>query len=78
MGTGFALGKRSLRGTTSRGMFDGGEQESSLAGKFRQDAGKLYARWPVTASLLHDIAKAYDYEAKVHDSEADWRDQFES
>ena len=78
IGIGFTTGKRNLRGTTSRGVFDGGEQERSLADGYRQDAKKTGARWPFTARLLRELAASYDSQARQEDQEADWSDQFES
>ena len=78
VGLGFTTGKRNLRGTTSRGVFDGGEQERSLADGYRQDAREIGARWPFTANLLRELAASYESQAKQEDQEADWSDQFES
>ena len=78
IGNGFIIGKRNLRGTTSRGVFDGGEQERSLADGYRQDAARIAARWPLTAQLLHQLAASYESQARQEDQEADWSDQFES
>ena len=78
LGTGFTTGKRNLRGVTSRGAFDGGIQERSLADGYRQDAATISARWPFTARLLHELADSYDFEAKLEDQRADWSDRFES
>ena len=72
IGIGFTTGKRNLRGTTSRGVFDGGEQERSLADGYRQDAKKTGARWPFTARLLRELAASYDSQARQEDQEADW------
>ena len=41
IGIGFVTGKRNLRGITSRGVFDGGEQERSIAEKYRHDASRI-------------------------------------
>ena len=78
MGTGFVVGKHNLRGMTSRGVFDGGSQECSLAEKFREDANRLSTRRPFTASLLRRIAESYEHEAQVMDQEAEWTDRFEA
>ena len=78
IGIGFTIGKRNLRGTTSRGVFDGGEQERSLADGYRQDAETISARWPYTAKLLRQLATSYESQARQEDQEADWSDQFES
>ncbi len=78
IGVGFTIGKRNLRGVTSRNVFDGGGQERDLASEFRKDAGKLAARWPYTAQLLRKIAESYESDGRGHDDDAEWRDQFES
>ena len=77
IGIGFTIGKGNLRGTTSRGVFDGGEQERSLADGYRQDAEKISARWPYTAKLLRQLATSYESQARQEDQQADWSDQFE-
>ena len=77
IGIGFVTGKRNLRGVTSRGVFDGGEQERSLADRYRHDAVKIGARRPFTAQLLRQLAADYEGEARNHDQSADWSDQFE-
>ena len=78
IGMGFTMGKNNLRGATTRGAFDGGEQERSLVDKYRQDAAKIGARWPFTAQLLRQLATSYEIEARREDQQADWSDQFES
>ena len=77
IGIGFIIGKRNLRGTTSRGIFDGGQQELSLASAYESDAARLAASHPFTAKILRDIADAYKAQAKDEDRRADWADQFE-
>ena len=78
MVSGFVVGKHNLRGVTSRGVFDGGALERSLADKFSQDAAKISTKWPFTAQCLRSIAQGYDREARGHDEEAEWREQFEA
>ena len=78
IGIGFTIGRLNLRGVTSRGVFDGGGQERSLADKYRQDARKIGARWPFTAQLLRQLATNYEVKARREDQRADWSDQFES
>ena len=77
IGQGFTTGKFNLRGVTSRGMFDGGEQERSLADGYRADAAKIASSWPFTAHLLRRLANGYQSDARQFDRESDWRDQFE-
>ena len=77
VGEGFTTGKFNLRGVTSRGMFDGGEQERSLADQYRTDAARTSSSWPFTASLLRRLADRYHWDARQFDRESDWRDQFQ-
>ena len=78
IGEGFTIGKFNLRGVTSRGAFDGGEQERSLADGYRADATKIASSWPFTAQLLRKMAEGYESDARQFDRESDWRDQFQS
>ena len=78
VGQGFTTGKFNLRGVTSRGMFDGGEQERSLADGYRGDAARIASTWPLTAQLLRRLADGYESNGRQFDRESDWRDQFES
>ena len=78
MGEGFVTGKFNLRGVTYRGMFDGGEQERSLADGYRADAARIASAWPLTAQLLRRLADSYESSGRQFDRESDWRDQFES
>ena len=78
VGEGFTTGKFNLRGVTSRGMFDGGEQERSLAEGYRADAARIASLWPFTARLLRRLADDYESNARQFDRESDWRDLFQS
>ena len=78
IGIGFTTGRINLRGVTTRGAFEGGTQEKSLADKYREDAAKVGARWPFTAQLLRHLAANYELDARREDQRADWSDQFES
>ena len=77
IGQGFTMGKFNLRGTTSRGPYEGGKQERSLSDLYRADAAKTAASWPFTAQLLRKMADGYESDAWQFDRESDWRDQFE-
>ena len=77
IGKGFTTGKFNLRGITSRGAFDGGEQERSLSERYRADAVRIASSWPFTAQLLRRLADGYQSDARQFDRESDWRDQFE-
>ena len=78
VGQGFTTGKFNLRGVTYRGMFDGGEQERSLADGYRADAARIASSWPFTAQLLRRLADGYQSDARQFDRESDWRALFES
>ena len=70
VGNGFVSGKRNLRGTTARRIFDGGAQERSLAEIYRQDAVNIAFKWPFTARLLHLLADSYTAQGQVEDERA--------
>jgi excisionase family DNA binding protein len=69
---GVHIGKRSQRGITSRGVYDGGDQERVLEQQYRDMASKISTRWPRTARVLRGIADSYAAEARREDSEAEW------
>jgi hypothetical protein len=69
--TGLHIGKSNQRGFTSRGIFDGGDQERELEKEYREMAAKLSARWPRTARVLRGIADSYMREARRNDANAE-------
>ena len=74
--TGVLVGKRNRRGVTSRAMGAGGAQERDLAKQYREWAQATALEWQRTSSILENLAKSYDHEAKDHDEDAerlDWR-----
>ena len=77
IGKGLVRGRTGLRGTTARGIFEGGTQEYYLADRYLKDAAATRSRWPFTASLLGQIAEWCQQMGKWQDEEADERDQFE-
>lgn len=58
-----------MRGTVTRGVYDGGDQERTLA-KTNYDAAAVAAPWPRTAALLRAIGQMWDEEGKREDIEA--------
>jgi excisionase family DNA binding protein len=58
------------RGFTSRGVFDGGEQERALSARYNELASQTSPTWPRTSRVLRRLAKAYELDAKRHDDEA--------
>ena len=69
--TGVYIGVKNRRGTTSRGVTDGGEQERNLAKQYRDHADAVRFEWPRTAAALGRIAESYETEAKEHDDDAE-------
>lgn len=73
---GLQIGRTNQRGVTSRGVYDGGDQERALENDYREMASRIATRWPRTARLLRDIADHYKGEAAFHDADAErWGDQ---
>ena len=58
------------RGTTSRGVFDGGAQERELVTYFKNLANTHATKWPVTSSILESLSREYEAIAKQEDSQA--------
>ncbi|MDL9978753.1 helix-turn-helix domain-containing protein [Microbacterium candidum] len=71
--TGLQIGKTNKRGITTRGVYDGGDQERELEEHYRQMASKIASQWPRTARVLRGIAESYQAEARRHDADAEWR-----
>ncbi|TFD12882.1 helix-turn-helix domain-containing protein [Cryobacterium sp. TMT1-2-2] len=69
--TGLHIGKTNQRGVTSRGIFDGGDQERELEKEYRDMAAKIATRRPRTARVLRSIADSYQHEARRNDAEAE-------
>jgi hypothetical protein len=71
---GLSIGKRNQRGAVWRGK--DGQQEWGLAKEYRGLADKVRVRWPRTASILDDLAKGYENEARHWDEQAK-REEYE-
>lgn len=61
------------RGITSRGLEEGGGQERALAAKYREEADRVADQWPRSASILRELAKTYEHDARRNDAEAEQR-----
>lgn len=59
------------RGVTSRGVYDGGDQERELADQYSEWAEATQARWPRTSAMLRRIAESYERDARHHDDDAE-------
>jgi hypothetical protein len=73
MGRGFAIGLHNLRGTFSKGMYEGGEQERELAARYNRYADAC-ARWPRTAAVILSVAEGYLQAAEREDERAKARE----
>jgi hypothetical protein len=66
---GLHVGVLNARGVTSRGVYDGGEQERGLAARYRawsQDT----ASWRRTSRILRRLADSYERDARLMDEQA--------
>lgn len=69
--SGFVIGRLNSRGVTSRGVYEGGAKERTLARQYRDWSATLRPSWPRTARILRDIAASYDHDARREDVEAE-------
>jgi hypothetical protein len=70
---GMELAVYNARGVTWRNLTDGGAQERKLMEQYRSQAQAFQARWPRTADMLRRLAQSYEEEARMHDHEAELR-----
>ncbi|MEV1023237.1 hypothetical protein [Streptomyces sp. NPDC050264] len=71
---GLRIGIYNKRGVTSRGLLDGGAQESELAQSYREQAEHARA-WPRTKKLFKALAESYEADARREDHAAERRHQ---
>jgi len=69
--SGVLIGRLNSRGVTSRGVYDGGQQERDLAKQYREWSNAVRAKWPRTARILRDIAGSYERDAHREDVRAE-------
>jgi excisionase family DNA binding protein len=69
--TGVHVGAVSDRGVTSRGVYEGGQQERALAARYRQWAKQTAGSWPRTARVLRGLAETYERQAQHNDAQAE-------
>jgi hypothetical protein len=69
--TGIHIGVMNKRGVTSRGLYDGGQQERELAASYREWAKSIISRWPRTSRVLRRVADDYDIQARRNDEQAE-------
>jgi DNA-binding transcriptional MerR regulator len=68
--SGLAMGALNSRGTTSRGVYDGGAQERALAEKYRAWGEAVISHWQRAGRLLMQLAEDYERQARREDLEA--------
>lgn len=68
VGRGFNIATRNARGVHWRG--EGGDQERTLATKYRGWAKMVVYEFPYVASVLDSIAESYEREAMWEDTDA--------
>jgi hypothetical protein len=58
------------RGVTTRGVFDGGQQEWELAAHYRELSTQTATNWKRTSRVLRRLAEDYERQARRNDAEA--------
>lgn len=64
--------RRNMRGVTTRGIYDGGNQERELSAKYEVWQAKA-SLWPRTSALLGALAESWKRDAEDHDVDAEQR-----
>ena len=72
---GFITGVHNTRGVTTRMPYDGGTQERQVSEKFRYFANHWKSTKPNVGTMIDDLAKSYEYEAKVYDEDSLWNQE---
>ena len=68
---GFLIGRLNSRGVTSRGVYDGGQQERDLAAQYREWSTITASKWPRTSRILRSVSDSYERDARRQDAEAE-------
>lgn len=68
---GLVIGRLNSRGVTSRGVYEGGNQERTLAAIYRSGSNSTKATWPRTSRALRAIAESYERDANREDLKAE-------
>lgn len=59
------------RGVTTRGLKEGGKQETELAEEYRAAAARFADAWPQTSAVLRSLAGGFDADARREEGEAE-------
>lgn len=71
--TGVHIGRINRRGTTTRGVYEGGSQEWQLAEEYKHMAESIASSSPRTARMLRGLVSSYQRDAAREDNEAESR-----
>jgi addiction module HigA family antidote len=75
MANGFHTGRYNMRGVHMRG--EGGSDERAMASQYRNWAKAVAFEYPFTAKALEALARTYEHEAQMHDTDASIRRRLE-
>ncbi len=67
----FAVAIFNKRGTITKAVFEGGEQELGLAKHFNELALNRKNKFPIVASILENVSKSYEEDARREDERAE-------
>lgn len=70
---GIELEQFNSRGTVSKAVLEGGDQERGLAHEWRNWAATVGSRWPRTRVMLERIAQSWEHDARREDDRAEKR-----
>ena len=73
---GFIIGTNNARGVITRQIGEGGEQERTLAAKYRDWAQQIAYEYPHVGSILERIAEGYDHDSVRQDTDANLQHRF--
>ncbi|MDE0459143.1 MAG: hypothetical protein OXI15_17745 [Chromatiales bacterium] len=73
---GFIIGTHNARGVVTRQIGEGGDQERTLAAKYRGWARQIAYEYPHVGSILERIAGVYDHDAGQRDTNASLQRRF--
>ena len=71
--SGFVTGRYNSRGTTTRGVYDGGNLERAEAARYLEWSRQTAGEWPRTSRMLRGLAESYTRDAQRLDAEAEIR-----
>ena len=73
---GFIIGTQDARGVVTRHPGEGGDQERTLAAKYRDWAQQIAYEYPHVGSILERIADCYERDAGRQDTDANLQRRF--